>query len=47
MVVVLACEIAEVGVIPAALNVVGVLTTVVTLLPSFERMSRGLNSGRQ
>ena len=31
-VVVLACEVAGIGVIPAALNVVGVLTTVVTIL---------------
>ena len=29
---VLACEVAGVGVIPAALNVVGVLTTVVTII---------------
>ena len=31
-VVVLACEVAGIGVIPAALNAVGVLTTVVTIL---------------
>ncbi len=31
-VVVLACEVAGIGVIPAALNVVGVLTTAVTIL---------------
>jgi len=31
-VVVLACEVAGIGVIPAALNMVGVLTTVVTII---------------
>jgi hypothetical protein len=31
-VVVLACEVAGIGVIPAALNVAGVLTTVVTII---------------
>ena len=30
--VVLACEVAGIGVIPAALNVVGLLTTVVTII---------------
>jgi hypothetical protein len=35
-VVVLACEVAGVGVIPAAPNVVGVLTTVVTIIAADE-----------
>ena len=37
--VVLACEVAGVGVIPAALNVVGVLTTVVSIIGADDRQT--------
>jgi hypothetical protein len=35
----LACEVAGIGVIPAALNVVGVLTTVVTIIGADDRQT--------
>jgi hypothetical protein len=43
-VVVLACEVAGIGVIPAALNVVGVLTTVVTSLVADDPQTEAKNA---
>ena len=45
-VVVLACEVAGIGVIPAALNVVGVLTTVVTILAADDPQTEVKNAVR-
>ena len=41
---VLACEVAGIGVIPAALNVVGVLTTTVTILRADDRQTEVRNA---
>jgi hypothetical protein len=45
-VVVLACEVAGIGVIPAALNVVGVLTTVVTIIVADDPQTEVKNAVR-
>ena len=42
-VVVLACEVAGVGVIPAALSVAGVLTTIVTIIGADDRQTEVRN----
>ena len=43
-VVVLACDVAGIGVIPAALNVVGVLTTTATILRADDRQTEVRNA---
>jgi hypothetical protein len=42
-VVVLACEVAGIGVIPAALSVAGVLTTIVTIIGADDPQTEGRN----